>query len=110
MEPGSSPIQGSVSGRVLGSDIAGKPTGGHQSWRATPAQRKDDVIRSIPQSTATQRYQLVRVYPARFSSRSPEPWASRIRHADWWEVMVFIAPWAIVVYLAVALTSFNFPA
>jgi hypothetical protein len=32
----------------------------------------------------------------------------RIRHTDWWEVMVFVVPWAIVVYLAVALTSVNF--
>jgi hypothetical protein len=50
---------------------------------------------------------VVRVYPARFSSPPPEPWASRIRRADWWEMMVFIAPWVIVAYLAVALTSVN---
>jgi hypothetical protein len=29
----------------------------------------------------------------------------RLRHADWWEVMVFIVPWLTVVYLAIALTS-----
>jgi hypothetical protein len=50
-------------------------------------------------------YQLARFYPARLSSRPPEPWTHRLHHIDWWEVMVFVIPWAIVAYLAVALTS-----